>query len=686
MWSQFAIALIFLVGLLYIPGGLIVRAMRANGITCLVYAPVASVTAIQIVAVAYEKLSVSAQWYAIVMPIVVVGACAIAIMRVKTRRTAFASWGILNENFRYSCSLLAVYILFAIVITTLYYVLPLDGPNSFNQDHDNVTHLNLISGLADSGNYSTLSRDFYYDSSSSFSIPMQGGNPFYPAGWHAVGALLVNALGVSAPLAENALNTVFLASVLPVGFFSLLGVLYPDKSFLRLSGAVVCLGFAAFPWRLLTFGPLYPNLAGLSFVAMSVAAFVVWVDSGRNKCRCAILFAMCLIGMAVSHPNAVFTTAVVLLPFVISRLTVVIMKKLSKKELGGHRLFKRRWGWLVTGGLTIVSAALWLVLYKLPFLQSTVSFAWPSYALPHQALIDIVTFAFNQAQSQIVLSILVIAGAAVSLKRGRHRWLVASFALAFFICFVAATDDGMLRHIVSGFWYTDPYRVAATLVIVAIPLVCVGVDWLCSAIRSRMINMSSRKATPYGRALSAAMLVGVLIVNYYPSYSIPGVLNVNTAFGDIESKSTSLMDSSRDNLLSPDERGFLSDVLSLVGDEDLILNMADDGSAFAHALYGLNVYYRFFGIQGSVDETQHSKNIRLHLNELADNESVQEAVSEAGAKYVLVLDQGGDPLPERCFYGYYDKSDWSGFASIDDQTPGLEIVLSQGDMRLYRIA
>lgn len=67
MWSQFAIALIFLVGLLYIPGGLIVRAMRANGITCLVYAPVASVAAIQIVAVVYEKLSVSVQWYTIVI-------------------------------------------------------------------------------------------------------------------------------------------------------------------------------------------------------------------------------------------------------------------------------------------------------------------------------------------------------------------------------------------------------------------------------------------------------------------------------------------------------------------------------------------------------------------------------------------------------------------------------------------
>ena len=38
----------------------------------------------------------------------------------------------------------------------------------------------------------------------------------------------------------------------------------------------------------------------------------------------------------------------------------------------------------------------------------------------------------------------------------------------------------------------------------------------------------------------------------------------------------------------------------------------------------------------------------------------------------------------RYLFSYYPDQ-WTGIDAINDQTPGFEVVLSEGDMRLYRI-
>ena len=63
---------------------------------------------------------------------------------------------------------------------------------------------------------------------------------------------------------------------------------------------------------------------------------------------------------------------------------------------------------------------------------------------------------------------------------------------------------------------------------------------------------------------------------------------------------------------------------------------------------------------------------------------VQQAVSDFGAEYLLLLDyqnENGSGM----YSGGYDASDWQGVLSVTDETPGFEVVLSEGDMRLYRI-
>ena len=99
---------------------------------------------------------------------------------------------------------------------------------------------------------------------------------------------------------------------------------------------------------------------------------------------------------------------------------------------------------------------------------------------------------------------------------------------------------------------------------------------------------------------------------------------------------------------------------------------------------GLNVYYRYLRTYGGDDETGESKLIRTRLDELASNDEVREAVRNVGGSYVLQLDQGKGEASPRLFT-YENGKNWQGLESIDDDTPGFEVVLARDDMRLYKI-
>ena len=140
-------------------------------------------------------------------------------------------------------------------------------------------------------------------------------------------------------------------------------------------------------------------------------------------------------------------------------------------------------------------------------------------------------------------------------------------------------------------------------------------------------------------------------------------------------------------VLNPDERAFLQQVKQTITEEELILNNPYDGSAFAYVSEDLRVYYRYLGVYNSgSSENDFSRTIREHLCDVAGSVDVQDAVAKTGSQYLLVLDQGDlDTEDNRRYNVSYNSDQWVGIESISDDTPGFEPVLSEGDMRLYRI-
>lgn len=188
----------------------------------------------------------------------------------------------------------------------------------------------------------------------------------------------------------------------------------------------------------------------------------------------------------------------------------------------------------------------------------------------------------------------------------------------------------------------------------------------------------------------ACLALAVLV--YGPGNGARAPEDADTAFGYLRARSASGYDMGERVRVGDGVPGRVFDRSAMdfcerahaVAGDDLVLNEPFDGSAFAFGATGLNVYYRSLHPYGGADESADSRLFRTSADRLATDPSVGERLRAAGVRYVLVLDYDG--IGASPVYRFtYDASAWTGLRGIRDGAPGLETVLSEGDMRLYRI-
>ncbi|MEG0324664.1 MAG: DUF6541 family protein, partial [Raoultibacter sp.] len=145
-------------------------------------------------------------------------------------------------------------------------------------------------------------------------------------------------------------------------------------------------------------------------------------------------------------------------------------------------------------------------------------------------------------------------------------------------------------------------------------------------------------------------------------------------------------DSQHPRIYDAEEMAFVGEAEKHIPEGSLVINEPDDGSAFAYGVQGLNTYYRYLRTYGETNETRESRVIRSELDRIASDKQVRDAVESIGAEYVLVLDQGEQEGERPRLFTYENGKKWRGIERIRDDTPGFELMLSRGDMRLYHIA
>ncbi len=679
MWVDFCLAVLTGAAVLYGPGFFAWRALGMRGLAALSCAPLFSILAYSILGVAYFFLGVRSTVFSVGIPVVVLSIAAYGFVLLVARRKGVVLGSGKRADRRLDAALAVAYLAVGVIVGVFVFVLPLDGPASSVQTYDNVHHFASVRSFSDSGMWSSLHVSSYLDVSDPAANPLPG-TGYYPSGWHIVCSMVVSALGVEVALAVNAVNFLFAAIVFPLGMAFLMKVLFSGDRAIALIGALGVVAVGAFPWVLVEVWPLYPNTAAFALVPVLVACFAaVWGRDASRRERVAYgaVFVLGCCCMAFMQPNAVFSAAVFLIPFCVYRSAVEAGSSMSRAETshGGHaggRAGCARVRRLAVGG------GAFSALHARGGCSVLAADPFEGAGSRERARHGV-----RRVSVQPIAACLVAAGALYTLRKRRYLWLTCSYLLACCIYYVSAVEgDTLLKHALSGFWYTDPYRTAALAGILALPLLAMGLYVACKIVGKTLASVRAPGENRLKALSLAVVAVAFLALNFLP---VRGALGLGQgAFQGIAATATALNDGSAVNAYSEEKSRFSKHVKEVVPSGALIVNQPYDGSLFAYSLDDLNLYYRDISGYGGEDERPESSTIRCRLAAEASNPSVRDAVLTTGAEYLLVLDRDVERMKELFFL--YDPAAWEGIEGVVDETPGFEMVLSEGDMRLYRIA
>ena len=681
---QFLLCFVFCLSALFLPGYLLLRSLslfsRWESLAC---APAVSLAIFGLLSIIYSAFGISCSGIRLVIGASILLSTVIIGRRVLVGRTKLTLhvwegvqeelswWGRWGDIATLVLSLIVSAVLLSVFINKL------GGIDTVIHGYDTVFHINLVRSFVDSGDYSSLNATLYPVNAASSTIPIAPNEPtFYPALWHVMSAMTFSILGGQLSVAVNAVTIALVGVVYPLGVWGLLRTLFHEEWAVRVAGALFAMASAAYPWDLLLRGEQYPQIAAFALVPVSVILFVKTCDTklllqvrlGRVACFLASLVALILL-----QTNSVFTVGLFVAPYVAHKLYQLPFS-VSRRRC------------LVALWLSFV-VAVWALCYSAPFLQGIVSYSWPAFTDFGEALLRLTQFRLSEdGTSQIVLAVFLALGlfrlSVIDRNRGR-TWLAALYVLPAAIYVADVSSDGVIKHVLSGFWYTDPDRTSAMLSIYSVLVVSCGVSYAVELTRQLVTRLPVSFGSTVWRFCCSLVFALSAFFIYGPWNIFQRIGESYTAFELTMVRAEELGSESFVSILDIQEQAFCKKVMDIVPDDALVINIPHDGSAFLYGLYGMNLYYHRGGMGDS--ESKDSYLLRTELDSYATNSSVQEAVRRTGAQYVLVLDDFDiDGVTHGVFHDY-ESVNWDGIESIDGNTPGFETVLREGDMCLYKI-
>lgn len=662
MWLSFSIAFFLYIAILYVPAYYFLSALQIDQRISLAVSPVCATFLYALSGIVLYRLGIKSTPQTVILPWAIVLLVAGIAYRLKDQQKLLHGL-IIRDFYIPGC-----YVVIGVLVTTTIFVAILDGATAFFQDGtDNYFHLNTVRSFAQSGDMSCLSVSYFEHSSIATFGP-----GFYPAEWHMLVALCMQAIKVEPTICINALNTALISVVFPLSLYSFLVAIDPSNTNLHLSGSVTALAVCSCPWEFLLWGPLYPNLLGLVFIFSVSSCFIVTLNGKCNKPIIPIVyFILGCCAITLAQPNCIMTMGVLLAPY----LVLKSYHYFKKKGLSAEPL---------SCAVLIAIVLFWVVCRNSPAFLNVATFNWPPIMDAKSAVKNIILLRlfYNPAQ-WFVISCLIIGLVRVFYLH-RNRWLclpAVFFAVAYII---DISSNGLLRTYFSGFWYNDFYRIACMYGLCIIPIITYGLETL-------VVGAELAYARTHKKAITTSSIVFVraipIVIFYIISFRQGALIQLpnggNSCFGFLSS-TFEYQYTLKSPTASLNEVGaeFLNKVKAITGTSDLVINDPNDGSVYAYGLKNINTYYRKFFVPNN---NKTSDLIRTQLANISSDKRVQKAVKSINAKYVLVLDDSFDGQGGIKYFSFYKRKEWEGIHKITESTPGFEPVLIDGNMRLYRI-
>lgn len=643
---------------LVLPGGLAAVGLGLRGLMAVAAAPPVTVTIAAVLAVALPFLGIAWSSVAILLGGVVLG-LALAGVRWAGRDGTLASQLAPRLRFARESGWLAASFVVGAGLILVQLAIAFGTPASFSQTFDNVFHLNGVRYILETGSASSLTMS---------SMASGGAAPyFYPAAWHDLAAALIQLTGVALPVGVNLLNMAVAAVMWPLGCMMLTRIVAGNRPVAVASAAVLSGVFSAFPLMLLDFGVLYPNFLSVSMLPASLGAVAVFFGLGRELPVSAwARFGLPLLlipGVALAHPNGFMSLLVLSVP--------VIAQSYWQRYFGRHRRRgPARGRALATVGLAGF-AGLLIVLWKFIRPPQDAAFWGPMQSALGAALEVAANSAMNRPVAPAV-SILMLVGLALSVRRRRNFWLLACFGItAVLFVIVSGTPISDFRSRVTGVWYNDSYRLAALLPLTAVPFAALGVDAIAARLRSFLCGART-SATSRGRSgrligARAVMLAcgAVLVAAAAVASQLP-----STAAA-VRSARVNYQETPDSPLVSTDEQAVIDRLPELVPHGSVIAVNPWTGAALAYALADRDTTAKHV-------LTANSPAVEVLNAQLRSADTVPavcDAIRSTGVRFVLDFGSKEVHGGNHRFPGLEDLAD----------SKAVKLEFEQGEARLYEV-
>ncbi|MFP5020320.1 DUF6541 family protein [Pseudonocardia phyllosphaerae] len=635
-WTAAVGVLLLAAGWLQLPGLAVVRAAGLRGVTAWGAAPLVSVGVLAGSAVVGGKLGIGWGPAVPILATVLVAVGAFGARRFRSGR------GVREPDGRWTGPAAAAGSVVAAGIGLTAALVGMGRPDAVSQTFDASFHYNAVARILDTGDASALALGGLVNSPS-----------FYPAGWHAVVSLVASS-GAGIVTASNMTALAVAVVVWPATQLLLVRQLVGPSAGAALATPLLALGFGAFPWALVTYGALWPNLLGVALMpaAVAVVAVLAGLVRGGSLSRRGAL-ALTVVGVPAvgfGHPNAVFGLAVVAMwPLIWGTAGAVLRRLLA------HR-------WITASALVAVAAgtlaAAYWVMVVWPVLDGIRGYEWQPFETWASGWYSVLTSSPNDFTAAWTISALVVAGAVTALRRARTSWLVAAWITTGALYVMAAVTPSSKW---TGVWYNDSPRLAAMVPVVAVPLAVLGTLALAGLVRRAAASLPRVQVTMRPAVASAAALAALVAASggLYQRAHAESLAGIYQHPSEV--------------LLLPGQQEFLTRAGAMLPPDAVVAENPWTGNALLWTLADRQVLFPHLTGQWTPEQ----RIIAERLRDAATDPAVCAAVRATGTGYALT----GPPT----LWSWDPQS--RTFPGLDDLrgVPGFEPMAGEGPSTLYRI-
>lgn len=552
------------------------------------------------------------------------------------------------------------------------------------QEHDTITHTLMTAYIARTGNGAP---------GDTWPIDLLSGEPdsFYPQGFHAVAALVVD-FGVDPVTALNAMMVAVFAFAVPCGMFAL-GSLLDLGGFERIAGGAAA--FAAVVayrpvYALMHDGGILANAIALSLTPAAVAVLVAVLHRARSRepsgrrrlwrevpVADTMLCALVIVGAFAVHPTSAALVGVGALTWVCGDLI----------------LQRPGWGAVRTWALTIGVAAAVAGIAAIPILVNVLRSAgtvidWPrdfgvtplpqalgvSVGMPYAGFLDP-----NVAMSQPVLAGLSLLGVACALVTRRHGGLLLAWFAWLIILLNFLGDTGLpFVTAVAGLFYNSYVRISGGIapyqwLLIGVAVVSLG--RLAAAAFGRVKASAGRGDTAEAGPLAAG---GALVMT---------MALIGLSIGYVNTNADALAGRYADSdffRVDDDDRAAIRFLADNVEPGERVMNNANDGSTFLYIYAGIDIVET---TPLAISDARYTEQLLLDFGDLDTDSSIQDLVRRLNIHWVY-FDTESPPIGSRVdLYPWWGEPTYSIPPAFEhlDEVDSLTEVFTAGSVAVYHV-